>query len=218
MNIQEDNLIPSGARLRDPAAVRSDILKIATEEFASHGLSGARVDAIAARTRTSKRMIYYYFGSKEGLFVAVLEAAYRDIRTIESGLDLEKTPPLEALRKLAEFTFDYQFEHPDFIRLVMAANMNGGAHLDALQATRNINESAIRVIDDICRRGVADGSIRPDVAPLQIHMTISALSFFNVSNEASFSRIHAMDMRSPEAHSVRRAIVGDTIVRYAKAG
>ena len=201
---------------RNPDAVRSDILAIATAEFARNCLSGARVDEIAARTRTSKRMIYYYFGSKEGLFVAVLEAAYGQIRSIEKGLDLDRTPPLEALRRLAEFTFDYQFSHPEFIRLVMIVNIHGGEHLDALKTVRNINESAIQVIEDICRRGIADGTIRSDIEPLQIHMTISALSFFNVANEASFSRIHGIDMRSPEAHAKRRSIVGDTIVRYVR--
>src|SRR5215207_7439374 len=113
-------------RTNDPERTMANILEVATAEFADKGLSGARIDEIAAATRTSKRMIYYYFASKEGLYVAVLEEAYRRIRQIEGQLHLEDLPPEDALRKLVGFTFDYQHDNPDFIRLVMTENINRG--------------------------------------------------------------------------------------------
>jgi AcrR family transcriptional regulator len=103
-------------RVNDPDGTKRNIIDVATEEFSAKGFSGARVDKIAARTKTSKRMIYYYFGGKEGLYIAVLEAAYRSIRSIEAALDLEKQTPEEALRALISFTFDYQNAHPEFVR------------------------------------------------------------------------------------------------------
>ena len=114
----------TGRRRLDRERTRQDILAAAREEFAEHGLSGARVDAIAARTNTAKRMIYYYFGSKEGLYLAVLEEAYADIRRFEVELDLDRYPPLEAIGRLVDFTFDYDEAHPDFIRLVSTENMH----------------------------------------------------------------------------------------------
>src|ERR1051326_6184724 len=112
---------------RAPEAPRANILAIATEEFAEKGFSGARVDDIAARTDTSKRMIYYYFGDKEGLFVAVIERAYAGIREIEANLKLDHLDPEQALRTLVGFTFDYQNAHEGFIRLVMVENIHRGA-------------------------------------------------------------------------------------------
>ena len=116
-------------RVNDPEGTKRNIIEVATEEFAGKGFSGARVDDIAARTKTSKRMIYYYFGGKEGLYIAVLEEAYRKIRSVEATLDLEHQPPEKALRTLVAFTFDYQNAHPEFVRLVMNENILNGAYL-----------------------------------------------------------------------------------------
>ena len=204
------------SRTHDPEGVRRDIIVIATEEFASKGLSGARVDEIAARTRTSKRMIYYYFGDKEGLFVAVLEAAYARIRTIEATLDLAGLPPALAMRKLAEFTFTYQNENPDFVRLVMVENIHNGAHLAQSSSIHAVNASVLQVLRDIYDRGVAQGVFRPGLDVVDIHMTMSALSFFNVSNRATFSLIFKRNMASRAALLRRRDVVADTIMSFVR--
>lgn len=201
-------------RTQDPEGVRRDILAVATAEFAEKGYSGARVDEIAARTSTSKRMIYYYFKDKQGLFVAVLEDAYARIRAIEQTLDLAGLAPAAALRRLAEFTFDYQNANRDFVRLVMVENIHNGQHLAASARMRALNIPAISALEDIYRRGVADGSFRPGLDVTDLHMTISALSFFNVSNQATFSRIFNRDMTSPHALAARRAVVAETLLRY----
>src|SRR5580658_165234 len=128
---------------RDPEATRRNILEIATEEFADNGFSGARVDDIAARTDTSKRMIYYYFGDKEGLFVAVIEQAYGRIRQIEANLKLDHLDPEQALRTLVGFTFDYHNANEGFIRLVMVENIHKGVHLARSSNLEELNFPAI---------------------------------------------------------------------------
>jgi AcrR family transcriptional regulator len=204
---------PGRTRANDPDATRADIIEVALKEFADKGLSGARIDEIAEQTRTSKRMIYYYFESKEGLYRAVLEECYRRIRDIENHLDLEHLPPLEALRLLVTSTFDYQEAHPDFIRLVMVENINHGEHIGQLPNFHALNVGVIEQIERICERGVAAGVMRRGIDPVDLHMTISALCFFNVSNRYTFSRIFRLNMGSKAALKARRESVADLVVR-----
>ena len=178
-----------GGWKQDPAGVQKNILAVAMAEFASNGLSGARMDEIAAKTHTSKRMIYYYFGDKERLYGRVLEEAYRQVRTGEQELELDHLPPVEALKRLTEFTFDHHSRHPDFIRIVMIENIHHGSYLEQSDLIRLLNAGAIQKLEAICRRGRAEGLFREDVSPLELHWHISASSFFNVSNRATFSRI-----------------------------
>jgi AcrR family transcriptional regulator len=206
---------PPAGWTQDPERVRRDIVEVATAEFARKGFNGARVDEIAQKTSTSKRMIYYYFGDKEGLFVAVLEEAYARIRGIERSLDLDGLAPAEALRRLAGFTFDYQNANPDFVRLVMDENIHDGVHLDQSQRIRSVNASALVALSDVYRRGVADGTFRDDLAVVDLHMIVSALCFFNVSNRATFSRIFGLDMGDPATLAHRRAVVVEAVLRYA---
>ena len=203
-------------RVNDPEGTKRNIIEIATEEFADKGFSGARVDIIAARTKTSKRMIYYYFGGKEGLYVAVLEAAYRSIRVVEAALDLQHQGPEDALQTLIAFTFDYQNAHPEFVRLVMNENILQGAHLSHSKVIQGLNVTAIDAIRDLLARGQRDGVFRRDVDPVDLHMSISALCFFNVANRATFSTIFKRDMASPKALNERREQVVDTILRYVR--
>ena len=203
-------------RVNDPDATRRDIIDVATQEFADKGFSGARVDEIAARTRTSKRMIYYYFGGKEGLYIAVLEDAYRNIRSVEATLDLEHHGPERGLRTLVEFTFDYQNAHPEFVRLVMNENILNGAFVARSKTIQRLNNVVIDALGGLLARGQAEGAFRPDIEPIDLHMSISALCFFNIANRATFSTIFKRDMQSAEALAARRAQVVDLILRYVK--
>jgi len=204
-------------RVNDPEGTRRNIMEVATKEFADKGFSGARVDEIAARTKTSKRMIYYYFGGKEGLYIAVLEQSYRNIRSIEATLDLARKPPEDALRKLVSFTFDYQNAHPDFIRLVMNENILNGIYVARSKAIQLLNVAVIDALRALLARGQRDGAFRTDIDPIDLHMSISALCFFNVANRPTFSTIFKQDMSSPKALAMRRAQVVDTILRYVRA-
>jgi AcrR family transcriptional regulator len=203
-------------RTQDPEGVKRDILAVATDEFARKGLSGARVDEIAARTRTSKRMIYYYFGDKEGLYVAVLEEVYRSIRSVEASLDLDRLDPVTALKSLVGFTFDYQNSHPEFVRLVMIENIHEAAHMRRSTAFQSLNVTVIDTLRRIIGRGEESGVFRKGLDPIGLHMTISALCFFNVANRATFSTIFKIDMSSRKALAVRRSEVIDVVLRYVK--
>lgn len=206
---------PNRTRAQDPEGTRRNIIEVATEEFARNGLSGARVDEIAAKTQSSKRMLYYYFGDKEGLYRAALEAAYGKVRAIEAELELDHLPPVQALRRLVEFTFDHHHEHEDFIRLVMIENIHHGDYLARSPVIRELNVTAIDTVRKLYERGVAEGVFRKGLAPLDLHWQISALCFFNVSNRATFSQIFGRDMSSPRAHSRLRRQVVDAVLRYA---
>lgn len=201
-------------RVQNPEGTRRNIVEVATEEFADKGFSGARIDDIAARTNTSKRMIYYYFGDKEGLFVEVLEQAYSRIRQIETALELDHIEPELALRALVGFTFDYQNANKNFIRLVMVENIHNGIHLARSRIIEELNLSAITTLRDIYRRGRRAGVFRGGINEVDLHMSISALCFFNVANRATFSHIFQREMATPDALARRREIVIDTIIRY----
>lgn len=208
--------ITATSRTNDPARTMAGILKVATKEFAEKGLSGARIDEIAAATKTSKRMIYYYFGSKEGLYVAVLEESYRHMRAIESEQHLEDLAPEPALRKLVEFTFDHHHSNPDYIRLVMNENMERGVYLAQSKTIRELNVPAIQAIRKLYDRGVANGVFRPGLDPIDIHASISALTFFNVSNQHTFGLIFNHDGQTPAALAARRQSVVELIERFVR--
>lgn len=202
---------------KDAERTRADILVAATREFAENGYSGARIEHIVQRMRTSKRMIYYYFGDKRGLYSAVLEAYYRSLREAESDLRLDERPPLEALRELISFTFDYHIANPDRVRLVMVENIHKGRHLSAMPFLEELNATVIAAMKRICERGQAAGVIRKDADPLEIYLSIAAVSFFNVSNRYTVAAIFKYDMGSKEAYTARKQHATDMILRYAAA-
>jgi AcrR family transcriptional regulator len=199
-------------------STRARILDVALQEFSRLGLSGARIDAIAAESGLNKGMIYYHFGSKDALYVAALEESYRRFRQIEGELDIDESLPAEpALRALVGASFDFHAAHPDFIRMVMGENINQGEYIRKIPALRAINRSAITVLERLCQRGVAEGVFRADVDPVDLHMSISALSFYNVSNRHTFSFIFDRDLGAQEVHAARRDSVIDTILRAVRA-
>ena len=210
---QTEELFRGGWK-QDPDAVRANILQIAREIFAAKGLSGARIAEISAKTKTSKRMIYYYFGDKEGLYRAVLEEAYQEMRRSEDALDLAHVPPVEALRQLAEFTFDHHRNAVTFVRLVTIENIHNGEHMSRSDGIVGQNSSAIRLLENIYARGCELGLFRRGLTALELHWHISALCYFNVSNRSTFSRIFGDDLFSPRGQQMLRRHVGDMILRF----
>jgi AcrR family transcriptional regulator len=199
-------------RRRDAERTRREILDVATREFADRGYDGARVDEIAERTRTSKRMVYYYFGGKRQLYVAVLERAYAQIREAEAGVNLDHLPPAEAIRRLAEITFDHHEANPDFIRLVSIENIHRGEHIARLDSLAALNGPAIRLIEQILKRGRADGVFREDVDAVDVHLAISAYCFFRIANRHTFTAIFGRDPVDPARRGDYRRQLGDMIV------
>lgn len=194
----------------------ADIIEVATHEFSEKGLAGARIDVIAEAMRTSKRMIYYYFGSKEGLYIRVLEAAYRRIRDIERNLHLDDLAPEDALRRLVGFTVDYQLANPDFIRLVMTENIHRGEFLAQSKAIQKLNVPAIDAVRSVYERGLACGVFRSGIDAVDLHMSISALSFFNTANRHTFSLIFKRDLGTSAAIVARRDSIIEMVVRFVR--
>ena len=204
-------------RQRDAERTRAEILDVATAEFAERGLAGARVDEIAARTRTTKRMLYYYFDSKQGLYLAVLERAYAGIRALERDLDIAGLSPVRAVRALAELTFDHHEAHPDFIRLVAIENIHHAEHLRASPMLPGLAGPAVDVLDGILARGRESGLFRADVDALDVHVVISSFCVFRVANRHTVSAIFGRDLLEPARPEHYRRMVGDLVVEYLTA-
>jgi AcrR family transcriptional regulator len=201
-------------KTRDAARTRAELLEVATRVFAASGFSGARVDEIAELTRTTKRMIYYYFGGKEGLYVAVLENAYVGIRKAEQKLEVGDLGPVDAIRRLAELTYDHHNDHPDFIRLVSIENIHRGEFIQRVDSLRAVANPASTLLDDLLARGRAEGVFRDDVDAIDVHLVISAYCVFQVANQHTFGYLFGRDLQAPENRDHLRSIIGDVVVAW----
>ncbi|MEU2711990.1 TetR family transcriptional regulator [Streptomyces sp. NPDC007205] len=206
-----------GGRGRDAARTKAEILDVATQEFARAGYDGARVDEIAARTRTTKRMIYYYFGGKEQLFTAVLERAYGVLREAERRLDVEHLDPVAAIRRLAELTFDHHERHPDLVRLVSIENIHGAEHLAACGKVGRTGSPALEVSRRILAAGQESGLFRADVDAVDLHTVIISFCFFRVAGRHTFGALFGRDLVDPAQREHYRAMLGDMVIAYLTA-
>lgn len=205
---------PAGDRTRDAEATREDILEAATGEFADKGLSGARIDRIAERTSTSKRMIYYYFGSKDELYRAVLQREYMRIRHAEAAIGIEKLAPEKAIAEIVRRSFDSHMERPTFIRLVMNENIHHAEHLKQVKGLHRLNRAMLESLSEVVTRGVKDGAFRRGIDALDLHINITALCFYTVSNRYTFRQGFARDMWAAREVKKRRDQVVDVILRW----
>ena len=203
-------------RRRDADRTRQDILDVATREFAERGFAGGHVDDIAEQTRTTKRMIYYYFGSKEQLFVAVLERAYAEIREAEQTIDVDHLDPIAAIRRLAELTFDHHEAHPYFTRLVAIENIHRAEHIAGREDFAGQNSPAIELIERILERGYRHAAFRREVDALDLHMMISAFCVFRMANRHTFGTIFGRDPADPKLRERYRQMLGDMVVDYLR--
>ena len=193
---------------------RSDILRVATEEFASRGLSGARVDAIAERTRTTKGMIYYYFGSKEGLYIAVLERAYLSIRSAEESARIAKLPPIEAARALVEASFDFHWKNPHVGRLISIENIHYAKYAQQASRISEENRTAVSTWELILAAGRGEGLFRYDVEPIDLHVFVSSLCVFRVTNRYTFNAIFKIDFENEDVRRRHRRLIVDMVVDF----
>lgn len=208
------NALAPEPRSRNADRSQQAILDAARDEFSQHGLAGARVDRIAERADVNKRLIYYYFGNKDELFLAVLEGVYADIRAAEQKLHLLDLEPPEAVRRLTEFTWNYYLEHPEFITLLNSANLHQARHLRKSSRVREMNSPLIQTLGDILERGRKDGIFRGGIDPVQLYISIAALAYFYLSNNHTLSAIFGRDLMSRKAHAERRSHIGDVILGY----
>lgn len=197
---------------RDPERTRSAILAAATAEFARHGLGGARVDRIAARSGANKRMLYYYYGDKEGLFLAVLEEAYADIRNAESELKLLQLDPVEGVRRMVAFTWAYYIGHPEFLTLLNSENLHRARHLRRSRHIRLLNSPTIQILDGLLRRGEGAGVFRRGVDALQLYISIAGLCYFYLSNNHTLATVFDRGLADPARHPARLAHMEDLVI------
>ena len=203
---------------RDPERTRRRILEAATAEFARYGLGGARLDRIAALARANKRMLYYYFGSKESLFLAALEESYARIRAAERSLDLEHKDPREALRRLVDFTWRYFLEHPEFMTLLNSENLHKGRHVARSPRVRELHSPLVETLRGILRRGEREGLFRRGVDPVQLYISIAGEGYFYLSNRFTLSRIFGRDLMKPRALAERARHNADMILNAMRKG
>ena len=204
-----------GAR-RDADKTRKRILAAATVEFARKGLGGARVDEIAVRSKSNKRMIYHYFGSKELLFTAVLEAAYLGIRSAEQTLHLSELEPEDAIVKLVRFTWQYYLDHPEFLTLVNSENLHRAKHLKTSEVIRSASGKFVQLVKAILDHGVSKGVFRKGIDPVQLNITIAAIGYYYLNNRFTGSIVFERDLMSPENLEARLAFNVDTILKLVR--
>jgi AcrR family transcriptional regulator len=208
----------SAARARRaPERTREQILLAAIAEFSAKGLGGARVDSIARRAGANKRMLYHYFGSKDDLFLAVLERIYDDIRRAETELHLEALDPASAMQRLVEFSFGYFIDHPHFIPLLNSENLHGAIHIKRSARIREMHSPFVAMIGGILRRGQALGLFRAGVDPVQLYISIAALGYFYFSNMHTLSAIFGRDLAVPRRLAERRRHAVDVVLGYLRA-
>ncbi|GII01601.1 TetR/AcrR family transcriptional regulator [Planobispora takensis] len=206
----------SAERQRDADRTRAEILEVAQREFARRGYAGARVDEIADLIRTTKRMIYYYFGSKEQLYIAVLEKAYTEVREAERLVDVEHLAPVEAIRTLAELTFDHHDAHREFIKLVAIENIHRAEHIRKSEVLANLGTPVLDLIGRILQAGTASGDFVTEADAVDVHMMISSFCFFRVANQHTFGALFGRDMAAREHRDRLRRMVGEMVVAYLR--
>lgn len=206
--------VVKGSRTKDAERTKAEIIDAATVEFAALGYAGARVDEVASNTSTTKRMIYYYFGSKEGLFLAVLERAYRQIRETEQQLDVKNLEPIAAMRALAERSFDHHAVHQDFVRLVSIENINEARFLRRIESISSLSTPIVKLVGEILHKGRASGAFRDDVDAVDVHMLISAYCVFPGASGHTFAYLFDRDLRAPSNQERYRRMIGDIVVAW----
>jgi AcrR family transcriptional regulator len=199
---------------RDPERNQGRILKAALEEFARYGLSGARVDRIAARAGANKRMLYYYFGNKDDLFLAVLEESYRRIRNAERALHLADLDPRAAMRRLVEFTWSYYLQHPEFLTLLNSENLHRGRHLKRSKNVVAMHSPFVAMIQQVLERGVRKGEFRRGVDPVQLYISIAGLGYFYLSNRHTLSTIFERDLLAGRHKAERLRHMTEFVLGY----
>lgn len=207
---------PPARRPRDPERTRRDILVAAREEFVEYGFEGARVDRIAARAGSNKRMLYHYIGNKEALYARVLHDAYRDIRAGETDMHLASLPPRLAMERLVGFTFDHFRANPWFIRLLATENIQRGAFVRAIPDIRELNSPLVAQVAEVLAAGEAEGIFRAGVDPLQLYITATGVSYFYLSNIHTLSVVFDAPLASDAAMERRRTHAIEVVLGYLR--
>ena len=202
-----------GVRERSAAATREAILKAAIKVFAQHGFAGGRGEQISRAARSHDRMIYYYFGSKEALFVAVIEEIYRRFNEAESKLALDLSQPVQALRDIVAFIWAYYQKHPEFITLLNSENLHRGVHVARALPAGEHASPALAVLDRVLASGASGGVFRPGLRARDIYLMIAAMGYFYLSNRFTLSVFLGEDLAAPAALAHWQQFITDAVLR-----
>jgi AcrR family transcriptional regulator len=196
-----------GSGPRDPERTSASILAAAVAEFTEKGYAGARIDAIAERSGANKRMIYHYFGDKDGLYMAVLESAYVGIRSAEAELHLADLEPVQAIERLVGFTWDYFIAHPEFLSILSTENLHRAKFLKKSKRILQLHSPLVSMISEVLKRGAERGVFRNDADPVYVYVSIASLGIFYLSNRWTLSTIFTRDLTAqPEIRAWGRHI------------
>lgn len=202
---------------RNADVARADLIASARQEFAEKGFALAGIEAIAEPTGLNKKMIYHYFGSKEGLYIAVLEEAYVGIREMEESLGLDELAPLHAIQKLVEATWDYYVDNPTFLALVNQENLMRATYLKKSGVVKMRTSTLLNRVQSVLDRGVQDGTIRDGIDPMQLNHSIAALGFYYLNNRFTNAELYSFDHMTSAALATRRAFNVDFIMAFVMA-
>jgi AcrR family transcriptional regulator len=205
--------VPLSARA---AATRQRILDAALAEFAQKGLAGSRVDEIAERAGANKRMLYAHFGSKEELWMVVLERAYAAKRAEERTVEVEGLPPAEAMARLVAFNLRYTARHPEFVALLNQENLHQAAYLRRSEDVPALYSPIVDALRGVLARGVAQGTFRAGVDPVQLYISILALGHFYVANRHTLSTIFGAPLDTEAAIVAREAHITEVVLGYLR--
>ena len=194
----------STVRSRDPERTRAEILAVALEEFADHGFHGARVERITKAAKCNARMIYHYFGGKEQLYLAALDSVYAAIRNQETQLQFGTADPAFEARRLVEFTFDYFAENATFLKMIRNENLLKGKYIKRSQMIRDMSQPFIKSIGKLIERGHDSGVFARKPDPVQLYVTIVALSAHHLNNAATLGTVVGRDLMAPDWQAERR--------------
>ncbi len=184
---------------RDPEATRKRIVAAAKYEYARYGLAGARVDRIASRAKTNKRMLYHYFGNKDDLYQHTLEDAYAEFREAEAALHIENDDPVTAIRRLVAFTWDYYISHPEFLTLVNTENLHKAAYLKKSKRMDDLSKNFIQRMETLLQRGQSSGAFRKNLDPIHMLITIAAIGYHYLNNRHTGAIVYQREMMTPAA-------------------
>jgi TetR/AcrR family transcriptional regulator len=199
---------------RNPRASRARILEAARVEFVTYGLSGGRVDRIAAQSGVNKNLIYHYFGSKDALYLAVLERIYADLRARQQDQDLRDLPAVEGMKRLVGNTFDHFVATPDLIRLMSIENIHYAEHLKSSGSTKSLYAGLLDTIRVLLKRGQAEGVFRANVDAVDLYLSISGLAYFFLSNQHTLSWLLERDLAARRRVLKRRQHVVEMVLSY----
>lgn len=192
---------------------REAILKAAIRIFAKHGFSGGRIEQISKLAKTHDRMIYYYFGSKEKLFIEVLETIYQRLNDAEAALEFDLADPVEAMRIIVRFNWQYYVDHPEFITLLNSENLHQGKHVKKSARVSELSSPAVNVLAKIIKAGIQQGLFRTDLRARDLYLTIAALGYFYLSNRHTLSAFLNTDLLAKKALVSWQESMVDTVLR-----